>query len=300
MSYLRRRPRCECRALFLRVTAPRQGLNRCTVAWVVRAACDRAGLARVGAHRLRHTAATADAAGRGVAARDRPGASSSRAEDHGDLRQGRPRRAAAAGPPVAHAGRCVMSALRAALDDYLRIRRRLGFDDAPGRAHCSKGSSSSSTGPARSGSPPSWRWPGRGCPSTSIRSPGVSGSRSRAGFARYLATIDPASEVPPTDLLPGHRPRIAPYVYSEQRDRGVDGSRSRAATAAARGPSRDADRAAGRHRLPPRGSRSDSTVTMSTWTTAWCTCAPGKNNKQRRGAAAPEHHQRASRLRRPA
>ena len=58
VSYLHRRPRCECRALFLRVTAPRQGLNRCTVAWVVRAACDRAGLPRVGAHRLRHTAAT--------------------------------------------------------------------------------------------------------------------------------------------------------------------------------------------------------------------------------------------------
>ncbi len=58
VSYLRRRPRCECRALFLRVMAPRQGLNRCTVAWVVRAACDRAGLPRVGAHRLRHTAAT--------------------------------------------------------------------------------------------------------------------------------------------------------------------------------------------------------------------------------------------------
>ena len=58
VSYLRRRPRCECRALFLRVMAPREGLNRCTVAWVVRAACDRAGLPRVGAHRLRHTAAT--------------------------------------------------------------------------------------------------------------------------------------------------------------------------------------------------------------------------------------------------
>jgi integrase/recombinase XerD len=58
VSYLRRRPRCGCRALFLRVTAPRQGLSRCTVAWVVRAACDRAGLARVGAHRLRHTCAT--------------------------------------------------------------------------------------------------------------------------------------------------------------------------------------------------------------------------------------------------
>jgi integrase/recombinase XerD len=58
VSYLRRRPRCECRALFLRVTAPRRELNRSTIGWVVRAACDRAGLARVGAHRLRHTAAT--------------------------------------------------------------------------------------------------------------------------------------------------------------------------------------------------------------------------------------------------
>ena len=58
VSYLRRRPRCGCRELFLRVTAPRQGLNRSTIGWVVRAACDRAGLVRVGAHRLRHTAAT--------------------------------------------------------------------------------------------------------------------------------------------------------------------------------------------------------------------------------------------------
>jgi site-specific recombinase XerD len=58
VSYLHRRPRCERRDLFLRMTAPRQGLNRSTIGWVVRAACDRAGLARVGAHRLRHTAAT--------------------------------------------------------------------------------------------------------------------------------------------------------------------------------------------------------------------------------------------------
>jgi len=35
------------------------------------------------------------------------------------------------------------------------------------------------------------------------------------GFARHLATIDPASEVPSKDLLPGHRPRIAPYIYTD-------------------------------------------------------------------------------------
>lgn len=58
VSYLRRRPRCDSRAVFVRLTAPRRELNRSTIGWVVRSACDRAGLPRVGAHRLRHTAAT--------------------------------------------------------------------------------------------------------------------------------------------------------------------------------------------------------------------------------------------------
>jgi integrase/recombinase XerD len=58
VSYLRRRPRCESRALFVRMTAPLQGLDRSTVGWIVREACTRAGLPRVGAHPLRHTAAT--------------------------------------------------------------------------------------------------------------------------------------------------------------------------------------------------------------------------------------------------
>jgi integrase/recombinase XerD len=30
------------------------------------------------------------------------------------------------------------------------------------------------------------------------------------GFARYLATLDSASEVPAVDLLAGYRPRLAP------------------------------------------------------------------------------------------
>ena len=58
VSYLRRRTRCESRTLFLRMTAPLRGLNPSTVGWIVREACTRAGLPRVGAHRLRHTAAT--------------------------------------------------------------------------------------------------------------------------------------------------------------------------------------------------------------------------------------------------
>ena len=35
------------------------------------------------------------------------------------------------------------------------------------------------------------------------------------GFARYLATIDPGSDVPSKDLLPATGGRVAPYIYSE-------------------------------------------------------------------------------------
>ena len=58
VSWLRRRPRCASRALFVRMTAPCQELSPHAVASIVREACTRAGLPRVGAHRLRHTAAT--------------------------------------------------------------------------------------------------------------------------------------------------------------------------------------------------------------------------------------------------
>ncbi|MGH3267280.1 MAG: tyrosine-type recombinase/integrase, partial [Trebonia sp.] len=58
-DYLRQaRPASSCRALFLRVLAPHRELTPGAVGMIVALACDRAGLARVGAHRLRHTAAT--------------------------------------------------------------------------------------------------------------------------------------------------------------------------------------------------------------------------------------------------
>jgi hypothetical protein len=126
VSYLRRRPWVESRTLFLRVTAPRQGLDRSTIGWVVRAACDRAGVARVGAHRLRHTAATEML--RQGASLAEIGQAPPRAEDNGHLCQGRPRRAASTRTPVAVIERCSVSPPRDALIDYLRIRRRLGCE----------------------------------------------------------------------------------------------------------------------------------------------------------------------------
>jgi len=58
-GYLHRgRPQVACRRLFLRVKAPVTGLSGDGVTRVVHAACRRAGLPPVGAHRLRHTVAT--------------------------------------------------------------------------------------------------------------------------------------------------------------------------------------------------------------------------------------------------
>jgi integrase len=57
-AYLRRgRPACDRREVFLRALAPIGPLGRGGVSTVVRRACEHAGLAKVGAHRLRHTAA---------------------------------------------------------------------------------------------------------------------------------------------------------------------------------------------------------------------------------------------------
>ncbi len=58
-SYLRAgRGRTSCREVFLRAVAPHGAISPAGVRSVVHGACDRAGMARVGAHRLRHTLAT--------------------------------------------------------------------------------------------------------------------------------------------------------------------------------------------------------------------------------------------------
>jgi integrase/recombinase XerD len=59
VAWLQRgRPRCDVQSVFTRVPAPQRSLSSGGVSCIVRRACDRAGLPPVGAHRLRHTAAT--------------------------------------------------------------------------------------------------------------------------------------------------------------------------------------------------------------------------------------------------
>jgi site-specific recombinase XerD len=58
-SWLRRgRPRCDAREVFTRVRAPHRRLTSGGISAIVRAACGRAGVPEVNAHRLRHSAAT--------------------------------------------------------------------------------------------------------------------------------------------------------------------------------------------------------------------------------------------------
>jgi len=60
VSYLQRRPAEPegCRTLFLTVLPPVRPMSRYAITAVVREACWRVGIPRVGAHRLRHTAAS--------------------------------------------------------------------------------------------------------------------------------------------------------------------------------------------------------------------------------------------------
>ena len=106
-----------------------------------------------------------------------------------------------------------MTSLRQALADYLRIRRRLGFELKATERQLEKFVAFlEQAGAERITSELAVRW---------ARSP-VDAHPHRWGqrlsmvrcFARYLATLDPASEIPSIDLLPARRPRVAPYIYS--------------------------------------------------------------------------------------
>ena len=58
-AYLRIRPKkVKTRAVFLRATAPAGAITPRAVTWAVYNACERSGVPRAGAHRLRHSLAT--------------------------------------------------------------------------------------------------------------------------------------------------------------------------------------------------------------------------------------------------
>jgi integrase len=105
--------------------------------------------------------------------------------------------------------------LREALADYLRVRRRLGFEmPQDGQLLERFVEFLEQAGAERITTELALRWarmPVHAHPHRWRQRLSVA-----RGFARHLATIDPASEVPSKDLLPGTRQRLAPHIYTEQ------------------------------------------------------------------------------------
>lgn len=105
-----------------------------------------------------------------------------------------------------------MSDLRAAMNDYLAVRRRLGFElKEPGRRLVDFVGFMERIGSEHVTSERAVMW------ATSVSAHPYTWRRRLGvvrGFARYLTTIDPDTEVPSEDLLRAGLPRVAPYLYS--------------------------------------------------------------------------------------
>jgi integrase len=106
-----------------------------------------------------------------------------------------------------------MTDLRHALTDYLTVRRQLGFElKTVGRMLDSYVGFMEQAGAGRITTELTLAW--------AMLPTGAHPHQWRQrlgmvrGFARYLSTIDPDTEVPPEHLLSAHRPRVAPYIYS--------------------------------------------------------------------------------------
>jgi integrase/recombinase XerD len=109
-----------------------------------------------------------------------------------------------------------MSPLRQALEDYLTIRRALGFKlERHGRLLPQFVDYLEDVGADTITTEHALRWATLPSQATPIWwADRLSVVR---GFARYLQTIDPAAELPPADLLPtGGSRRATPYLYSDQ------------------------------------------------------------------------------------
>src|SRR5581483_4206259 len=130
--------------------------------------------------------------------RRQPGAAPPRPGHDRHLRQDRPRAAASGRPAVA--GSAAMSALSQHLQEYLRLRRFVAYLDANNIEFVTVEAAVA------------WALAPDAPAGTT-----VSGRRMMAvrGFARYLAGIDPRTEVPPAGLIPIRRRWRPPFIYGD-------------------------------------------------------------------------------------
>lgn len=107
-----------------------------------------------------------------------------------------------------------MSELSGHLEDYLRLRRTLGFKlEFPGHVLPSLIGYLEAAGAATITGELAVAW--AGLPRGVLPIMWAHRLGAARGFARYLKTIDPATEVPPAGIWPSVSPRPQPYIWAE-------------------------------------------------------------------------------------
>jgi integrase len=187
--------------------------------------------------------------------------------------------------------------LRRHLEDYLRLRRALGFKLAfPGHVLPSLIGYLEAAGAATVTAELAIAWAGlpRGVlPVTWAHRLGAA-----RGFARYLKTIDPATEIPPAGIWPSVTPRPRPYIWAE-----ADIRRLLAASRALRPPLRASTHEALFGLVAVTGMRLGEAIGLdkadADLDSGVLTIRDGKFGLSPPGARAPERHQRAAKVRGP-
>src|SRR5665213_4570008 len=152
-----------------------------------------------------------DDAPRSHAVRGRPGAPAPQRVDDAHLRPGGSGRTRSGRSPVARSR--AMSALRRQFEEYLALRRALGYTLCQeGRMLASFIDYLESQGATRVTVEVALVW----AMAPRDASPTWWAKRLVVvrGFARYLQTMEPETEVPPTNLLATRASRTTPYLYS--------------------------------------------------------------------------------------
>jgi len=106
-----------------------------------------------------------------------------------------------------------MSGLRQQIDDYLAVRRSLGFRMArPEKllAQFADYLEQAGTGTVTTEHALAWAVLPGGHPSWHAYRLAVA-----RGFAAWLRTVDPDAEIPPVGLIPARKPRATPYLYAD-------------------------------------------------------------------------------------
>ena len=195
VQYLRKgRPVTEARTVFVTLVAPRRPLHPAAVSQTVQRQCRRAGLPPVRAHALRHALAT-NLLERGVYLPQ-----ISQLLRHADL---------------ATTSVYAMSTLDTEVDDYLRLRRALGHKLVGAERYLRQFTAGLDTAGTRVitmqqvlafVSDPDLA-EGSAVPQHRLM--------AVRGFARYLAAVEPRTQVPPAGLVTYRARRRIPYLFTD-------------------------------------------------------------------------------------